>query len=560
MTAYPIPFAALDDRLAILGTAGSGKTYAAGTAVEAILGRGDRVIVIDPLGVWWGLRLYEDGRAPAKIAPVIFGGAHGDLPITEHAGQVVGEAVAGISESCILDLSGIGTKAGERRFMLAFLTALYRTTKGEPVHIIFDEADMWAPQRLLDKEGEAAKLQGMMETIVRRGRVKGFIPWLITQRPAVLSKDVLSQADGLVAFKLTSSQDRDAIGDWVQGQADKDEWKRMWASLPTLQRGNAIVWIPGRGVLASAQFPPKITFDSSRTPKRGEKVKAALLVPLDVGKLRDRLATVETEAKQNDPKALRAEIASLKRQMEEALKRQAVPDPAALDAAREEGKQQAVRAIANLSSGLAASLHDAEEAHAGAKRLLASFGTFMGAMADEKAKPAAPVPKVIAAPVRTVRTEDNAWTGPQRRILNSLAFWHSLGHEAPSREQVALIAEYSPSSSSFANALGALKTAGAIDYPSPGNVTARTFTSDPVAMGIEAAMQLRNMLTGPQRRILDGALQGEADRATIAARAAYSPDSSSFANALGGLRTLGLIDYPSQGRVAVTNWAKELLS
>jgi hypothetical protein len=28
----------------------------------------------------------------------------------------------------------------------------------------------------------------------------------------VLSKDVLSQVDGLIAFKLTSSQDRDAIG------------------------------------------------------------------------------------------------------------------------------------------------------------------------------------------------------------------------------------------------------------------------------------------------------------------------------------------------------------
>ena len=28
---------------------------------------------------------------------------------------------------------------------------------------------------------------------MRRGRVRGFIPWLIMQRPAVLHKDVLSQ-------------------------------------------------------------------------------------------------------------------------------------------------------------------------------------------------------------------------------------------------------------------------------------------------------------------------------------------------------------------------------
>jgi len=34
--------------------------------------------------------------------------------------------------------------------------------------------------------------------VVRRGRVRGFIPWLITQRPAVVHKDVLSQADILI--------------------------------------------------------------------------------------------------------------------------------------------------------------------------------------------------------------------------------------------------------------------------------------------------------------------------------------------------------------------------
>lgn len=37
---HPIPTSALDDRLAIVGTAGSGKTYAAGTAVERLLERG----------------------------------------------------------------------------------------------------------------------------------------------------------------------------------------------------------------------------------------------------------------------------------------------------------------------------------------------------------------------------------------------------------------------------------------------------------------------------------------------------------------------------------------
>ncbi|WP_456645203.1 hypothetical protein [Bradyrhizobium sp. Lot33] len=143
--------------MAFVGTAGSGKTYNAGSCVERLLAAKARCVVIDPLGIWWGLRLKADGNSASAFDIPIFGGAHGDLTLTEHAGALIGETVAGMVESCILDLSQIGTKAGERRFMLAFLTALYRGTNS-PVHLIIDEADMWAPQRLLDKDGEAAKL------------------------------------------------------------------------------------------------------------------------------------------------------------------------------------------------------------------------------------------------------------------------------------------------------------------------------------------------------------------------------------------------------------------
>lgn len=313
---YPIPADALDDRLAITGTSGSGKTYATMGAIARLLGGGARVIGVDPLGVMWGLRIMADGKTASPYNVVIFGGPHGDLPINEHSGALIGETVATMRESCIIDLSQLGTKAAERRFMLAFLTALYRNTKGSPVHLVFDEADMWAPQKLLDKDGDAAKLLGMMETIVRRGRVKGFIPWLLTQRPAVLSKDVLSQADGLVALKLTSKQDRDAIGGWIEGQADKEEGKAILAQLPSYQVGTGVVWIPGRAILnKDAAFPANKTFDSSRAPKRGEKRQTAALKPLDLGALKEKLATVEAEAKASDPKALKAEVAKLRAEL-----------------------------------------------------------------------------------------------------------------------------------------------------------------------------------------------------------------------------------------------------
>jgi len=49
-------------------------------------------------------------------------------------------------------------------------------------------------------------------------------------------KDVLSQADVLVAMKLTSSQDRHAIGGWIEGQADRAEGKRILPTRPACSR------------------------------------------------------------------------------------------------------------------------------------------------------------------------------------------------------------------------------------------------------------------------------------------------------------------------------------
>jgi polynucleotide 5'-kinase involved in rRNA processing len=47
-----LPAEAFDERIAIVGTAGSGKTYAAKGFVERLLESGARVAIVDPLGVW----------------------------------------------------------------------------------------------------------------------------------------------------------------------------------------------------------------------------------------------------------------------------------------------------------------------------------------------------------------------------------------------------------------------------------------------------------------------------------------------------------------------------
>lgn len=547
MSRYPIPDAALDDRLGWIGTSGSGKTYNAGGGVERLLQTGARVVIVDPLDVWWGLRLKADGDR-AAFPLVIFGGAHGDMPLNEHAGALLGETVATMSESCIVSLGGLPSKAAERRFMLAFLDAIYRKadpSKGGPFHIVFDEADLWAPQNTSEPA-----LQSRMEEIVRRGRIKGFIPWLITQRPAVLSKDVLSQVDGLIAFKLTASQDRAAIGEWIKGQADVAEGRAILGSLPTMQRGQGVVWVPGRGVLETVAFPAKTTFDSSRTPKRGEVRRDRALKPLDLGALKDRLATVEDEIKASDPRVLKAEVARLTRELAKAEKAALVAPPApapvvanaeALEAARQEGERVGVAlGIARAQQALAALRVDAPA----------------GAVKAARAAPVVKVPTAAVIPAAGI-------TAPQQRILNALAWWAAFGIELPTNEQVGFIAGYSPGSGNYNNIRGGLRAAGLIDYPAGGKLVltesgagkAEGPSVGPTREAFHAAVRAK--LNGPQVKLLDpilAAYPSSLGTQELADAAGYSAGSGNFNNLRGSLRTIGLIDYPGTGQVRAADW------
>jgi hypothetical protein len=535
----PIPDEALDDRLSFVGTAGSGKTYNAMGRVERLLARHNRVVIPDPLGVWWGLRLAADGKAPSGYDVVIFGGPHGDLPLTEHVGALIGETVAGMKESCILDLSQLGTKAAERRFMLAFLTALYRNTPGEPLHVVFDECDMWAPQKLLDKEGEAAKLLGMMETLVRRGRVKGFIPWLITQRPAVISKDILSQVDGMVAFKLTGAHDRNAIGAWVEGQADRDQWKAIDARLPTMERGQGVIWLPGRGILDTVQFPAKATFDSSRTPKRGEKTAHADLPPLDLGKLKEKLASVEIETKANDPAALKKRIRDL--EAEVAKRPGPAVDETAVNAAFDRGLSKGAedQRIADQRAVTAwlTSLRPPE--------LPATVHRFQRADVTSSPKPPTPYAPVTPQPRQSSGNGNEKLPKAERLILTVLA------QRQPERvpvDRVAAIAGYSAGGGGFNNSLSSLRGKGYIEPGQPLAITVDGLGAlgdyEPLPTGPDLLRHWTGRLGKAERAALEALAEcgGEAGKDLIADRARYAINGGGFNNALSRLRTLGLIE------------------
>src|SRR5579863_6811688 len=99
-----IPLDAVTHKFAILGTSGSGKSYTAMKLAELMLDYGAQVIAVDPVGIWWSLRLAADGKSEGYKQVVVFGGEHGDLPLTPESGSLVARMLAERAIPAVLDV------------------------------------------------------------------------------------------------------------------------------------------------------------------------------------------------------------------------------------------------------------------------------------------------------------------------------------------------------------------------------------------------------------------------------------------------------------------------
>jgi len=151
---------------------------------------------------------------------------------------------------------------------------------------------------------------------------------LITQRTAVLNKDVLTQADCLVILRTLAPQDKEAIQAWVKEQTeeDKDKLKVFYDSLNDLENGEAWVWHPEKpSIYCRIKYRQRETFHATREFILNPH--AAEIKLMDVGEFVNKFQTVfkieKPATKSNgeaiDPK-LREELAETKTQLENAVK------------------------------------------------------------------------------------------------------------------------------------------------------------------------------------------------------------------------------------------------
>lgn len=548
-----IPAKALEQHIAILGKTGSGKTYAAKGVVERILTDGGRVCIIDPTGAWHGLRSSATGKS-AGFPVVIFGGSHADLPLGGAHGEAIAEIIGTSSTPAIIDTSLM--RVGERtRFFADFADALVRKNKG-PLHLIIDEAHLFAPQGKVNDPQSGAMLHAA-NNLVSLGRSRGLRIILITQRPAKLHKDSLTQVETLVALRLIAPQDRKAVEEWIKDNADEAKGREIIASLATLKTGHGWIWAPELGVLERVTFPKIKTFDSSRAPEDGSDAAGPVMAPIDKDAVAQRLETVAKDALANDPARLKKEVADLKRQIA-AVPAVAKADPKAEQHAYERGVTDGFNhAITGIRAEAANVIAAMDSARAAASQIehYSKQAPAPRAVAPAARQAAAPRP----APVRKAAADDT-YSNAQRRVMASLAFWLTVGHATPRREQVAAVAGYSPGSGNFNNLLGGLKGISAIDYPAPGLVALAVAYDSGMTMD-EAQRMLMSTMSASQQKVFNALRQlgGRATRDEIANASDYSAGSGNFNNLLGSMRTLCVIDYPNKGEAQITDWANELL-
>lgn len=308
-----LPDEAVTQTFGILAKRGVGKTYTANVMTEEMLKANLHVVVIDPIGVWYGLRSSADGKSEG-LSIIIAGGEHADIPIAPDSGEKLANLIIEKRLSMVVDIS-LFRKAEQTKFMTDFAETIYRKNRNA-LHLMVDEADAFAPQRAMP---EQARLLGAMEDLVRRGRARGIGMTMITQRPAVLNKNVLTQIEVLVALRLTAPIDQKAIDEWIKSNAEPDEREEFMSAISSLPVGDAYFWSPGwLKIFKRVHIRKRETLDSSSTPVAGKEViRPEAMAKVDIDELRRELEQEEKKAEGDSPKALKARIKELEKQLKE---------------------------------------------------------------------------------------------------------------------------------------------------------------------------------------------------------------------------------------------------
>ncbi len=233
----------------VTGKSGSGKSNSASVVAEELLEAGYPLLIVDTDGEYYGLKEeYEmlhagaDEECDIQIGP-------------EHAEQMASLALEE-NVPIILDVSGYLDEAEADELLRETARQLFIKEKKlkKPFLLVVEEVHEYIPEG--GGIGETGK---MLIKIGKRGRKHGLGIMGISQRPADVKKDFITQANWLVWHRLTWENDTNVVGR-ILGAEYAD-------AVSDLGDGQAFVQTDWTEVdVRTVQFRRKRTFDAGATP------------------------------------------------------------------------------------------------------------------------------------------------------------------------------------------------------------------------------------------------------------------------------------------------------
>lgn len=565
-----LPLDAVTQTFAFLGRRGSGKTYGAGKLAELFLDAGAQIVVLDPIGNWYGLRLSADGQGKGFSIPV-FGGEQGDVPLEPQAGRLIAKLIVEERFSAVLDVSSF-RKSERKTFVTEFADELMhrKKTNRSALHVFFEEAQLFIPQHVTGKE---ASMVGAFEDLIKLGRNYGVGASLLSQRPQSVNKDVLNQTECLLAFQMTGPQERKTIDGWI---SDKGIDEKLADVLPTLPVGHARLWSPQwLQISKTIHIAKKKTFDASSTPTVGAAiVQPKELSPVDVEKIKTSMADVVKRADENDPKKLKLELVRVHRELEKA--KRAIPQTKAPETVKEVevpvfpiGAKALLDNIADEVSKISSEVRRIEDR-------LTTVNDDVDALIENyrglPASIASAVPRANTVPTAVksktvpksqpamnshlpVRSGDFQLNKKQQEILDAVAWWESIGISSPSNIQVGAVALVDPTGGHFSNLMGPLSSNGLVErgggqirLSAAGRAIAKAPETASTLNGYHDVLRARvrkmKAASGRTVDVLNAIIEAGGNQLTtqeIGERVGIDHSGGHFSNTIGPLSTAGLI-------------------
>jgi len=297
----------LTGRSFITGKSGSGKSNTASVVIENLLDNGFPVMIVDTDGEYYGLKEeYE----------ILHAGADDECDIVvspEHAEKLANLALEQ-NVPIILDVSGYLEEETANELLLEVVKQLFAKEKRlkKPFLLVVEECHEYIPEGGgMDETGK------MLIKVGKRGRKHGLGIVGISQRPADVKKDFITQCDWLCWHRLTWDNDTKVVGR-ILGS-------KYASAVEDLGDGEAFLMTDWDESIRRIQFHRKETFDAGATPGLDDFERPELKsVSSDlVGELQS--ISDEKERRESEIADLRQElekkdkrIADLERELEEA--------------------------------------------------------------------------------------------------------------------------------------------------------------------------------------------------------------------------------------------------